>query len=117
MPFPFLRTFRELFGIEGTQFGPRLLWKWWRKACSNRGIFGVDLYGGTRHSSVIDLRKRHSPEAVRRATMHSTNKAFKRYLQLTAEEVRPLYADTRPDNSLITKNKAFAEGNLLKLKQ
>ena len=59
------------------------------------GVRKVDLYGGTRHSSAIDLRKRHSPEAVKRATMHGTNEAFDRYLQVTGDELRALYADTR----------------------
>jgi hypothetical protein len=34
--------------------------------------------------------------------MHTTNKAFERYLQITAGEVRPIYKDARPDNALIT---------------
>jgi hypothetical protein len=74
------------------------------KACANLEIKGLDLYGGTRHSSVIDLRKRHSPEAVKRASGHSykTNKAFDRYLQITGDEMRPIYKDARPDNALIT---------------
>lgn len=104
--FPELHFFRHTGGIkgvrEGRQFGSRYLWKWWKRACSNLGIYDVDLYGGTRHSSVIDLRRRHSPEAVKRATMHRTNKAFERYLHVTADELRPLYQDTRTDNVLIT---------------
>jgi len=98
--------FRHLKGNgaakPGQRFGKDYLYKWWKKACANLGIEGVDLYGGTRHSSVVDLRKRHSPESVKRATMHSTNKAFERYLQITAGEVRPIYKDARPDNALIT---------------
>jgi len=104
--FPQMYFFRHIKGNgaanPGQRFGKDYLWKWWKKACANLGIEGVDLYGGTRHSSVIDLRKRHSPEAVKRATMHSTNKAFERYLQITADEVRPIYKDARPDNALIT---------------
>lgn len=106
--FPEMHFFRHMGGIKGVRsgqrFGSRYLWKWWKRACDNLGIEGVDLYGGTRHSSVIDLRLRckHSPEAVKRATMHQTNKAFDRYLHLTADELRPLYQDTRTDNALIT---------------
>jgi hypothetical protein len=55
-----------------------------------------------RNSSAIDLRKRHSPEAVKRATMHKNNEAFDRYLQVTGDELRELYADTRTDNKVIT---------------
>ncbi|MDH3930353.1 MAG: tyrosine-type recombinase/integrase, partial [Deltaproteobacteria bacterium] len=97
---PDLYFFRHLKGNgaarPGQRFGHDYLWKWWKKACSNLGIEGVDLYGGTRHSTVIYLRELgHSPEAVKRASMHSTNKAFERYLQVTASEVRSIYADAR----------------------
>ena len=94
-----LRFFRHIKGRGGNQpnskFGKGYLYKWWKKACGNLGITGVDLYGGTRHSSAIDLRKRHSPEAVKRATQHKNNEAFDRYLQVTGDELRELYADTR----------------------
>lgn len=97
---PDLYFFRHLKGNgaakPGQRFGHDYLWKWWKKACSNLGVEDVDLYGGTRHSTVIDLREQgHSPEAIKRASMHSTNKAFERYLQVTASEVRPIYADAR----------------------
>jgi len=97
---PDLYFFRHLKGNgaarPGQRFGHDYLWKWWKKACSNLGIEGVDLYGGTRHSTVIYLRELgHSPEAVKRASMHSTNKAFERYLQVNASEVRSIYADAR----------------------
>jgi len=106
--FPEMYFFRHLKGNGAAKpaqrFGKDYLYKWWKKACTNLGVEGVDLYGGTRHSSVIDLRKRHSPEAVKRASGHSakTNKAFERYLQVSADEVRPIYKDARPDNGLIT---------------
>lgn len=67
------------------------------RACENLGIEGVDLYGGTRHSSALALRGEGcSPEEIRRATMHSTNKAFERYYRVEADEVRSIYAKTRP---------------------
>jgi hypothetical protein len=41
------------------------------------GIEGVDLDGGTRNGTAVYLKEiGHSPEAVKRASMHSTNKAF-----------------------------------------
>jgi hypothetical protein len=49
-----------------------------------------------------DLRKRHSPEAIKRATMTATNEAFNRYLEVSGDELRGLYADTKTDNKLIT---------------
>lgn len=51
------------------------------------GVFGVDLYGGTRHSSVTDLGKYFSPEEIKtKGTLHSTNKAFDRYFQIKPED-------------------------------
>ena len=40
----------------GTPFGEKYLYKWWKRACANLGIEGVDLYGGTRHSSTVAAR-------------------------------------------------------------
>jgi hypothetical protein len=73
------------------------------KACTNLGIDGVDLYGGTRHSSARALRMHRTPEEIKRATMHTTNKAFERYFQIEADDVRNIYRDTLvtfpPDNT------------------
>lgn len=61
----------------------------------------MDLYGGTRHSSARALREFHSPEEIKRATMHTTNKAFERYFQIEIEDVRKIYGNTK---KLITNN-------------
>jgi hypothetical protein len=53
------------------------------------------LYGGTRHSSAIALRKYRTPEEIKRATMHSTNKAFERYFRIESDDLRGIYEDTR----------------------
>ncbi len=68
---------------------------WWVKACLNLGITGVDLYGGTRHSSAKALRNEYSPEQIKKATMHSTNKAFERYFQIESNDLREMYESTR----------------------
>ena len=69
------------------------LYLWWKKACKNLGIDGVDLYGGTRHSSTTALREAFTPEQIRNSgTLHSTNKAFDRYLQNKADDARKIYA-------------------------
>jgi hypothetical protein len=47
----------------------------------------VDLYSGTEHSSATALRKFRSPEQIKKATMHTTNKAFERYFQIELEDV------------------------------
>ena len=97
--FPELPFFRHVKGIsgckEGTPFGEKYFYKWWVKACDKLGIQGVDLYGGTRHSSAIALRKYRTPEEIKRATMHSTNKAFERYFRIESDDLRDIYKDTR----------------------
>ncbi|MEN6317762.1 MAG: hypothetical protein ABFD82_03255 [Syntrophaceae bacterium] len=60
----------------------------------NLGIEGIDLYEGTRHSSARALRKYRTPEEIRRATMHSTNKAFDRYFSMESDDLRSIYKDT-----------------------
>jgi integrase len=94
--FPRLHFFRHdepKSGIRpGQPFGEKYFYKWWRKACENLGIEGVDLYGGTRHSSVVALREHFSPEQIKQGTMHQTNKAFERYFRIEAEDVRNIYS-------------------------
>lgn len=81
---PHLYFFRHPEGVSGitpgTKFGVHYLWKWWKRACQNLGIEGVDLYGGTRHSTVTALGKICTPEQVKDATGHAS-KAFERYFQ------------------------------------
>lgn len=77
---------------KGSQFGNKYLWKWWKKACDELGIKGVDLYGGTRHSTARKMRLWLSPEQVKQATMHTTNKAFERYYRIELDDLRGLYA-------------------------
>jgi len=54
----------------------------------------VDLYGGTRHSSVRALREWLSPEQIRKGTMHPTNVAFERYYKIELEDMRNVYRHT-----------------------
>jgi hypothetical protein len=63
------------------------------KTCAHLGIEGVDLCGGTRHSSARALRAQRATEEIRRATMHSTNKAFERYFSMEADDLRSIYKD------------------------
>ena len=91
-----LRHSKGLRGCsEGSRYGNRYFYKWWKKACCNLGVEGVDLYGGTRHSSAMALRQYRTPEEIKKATMHSTNKAFERYFQMGTEDIREIYGDTR----------------------
>ncbi|MGZ3607614.1 MAG: hypothetical protein ACXU9J_06795, partial [Syntrophales bacterium] len=56
------------------------------------------------------LRVYRTPEEIKRATMHTTNKAFERYFNIEAGDLRNIYKDTgkvirldKIDNGLITK--------------
>ena len=89
---PSMPFFRHDSGqYAGRQFGPQLLWKDWKNACESLGIEGVDLYGGTKHSTAMGLRSVATYEEVRKMTGHTTNKAFDRYLQLEGETMKELY--------------------------
>lgn len=116
---PNLFFFRHPSGLSGVRagqrFGQKYLYKWWKKACGNLGIEDVDLYGGTRHSSARALREFCSPEEIRLATMHSTNKAFERYFQIELEDVRRIYGKTKADKNLTRDSGQQKKGNLLKL--
>lgn len=96
---PDLYFFRHGAGKKGctpgARFGVNVFYKWWKRACENLGIIGVDLYGGTRHSSAIGLRQHATPEQIKRATMHTTNKAFERYFIASREELQDLYEATQ----------------------
>ena len=63
----------------------------WKRACSNQGIEGVDLYGGTRHSSATALQEHFSPEEIKEATMHATNTAFQRYFRTDIRRLKAVY--------------------------
>lgn len=106
---PDLYFFRHRSGVSGCRpgqrFGEKSFYKWWKRACLNLGIEGVDLYGGTRHSSAVGLREHATPEQIRRATMHSTNKAFERYYLVSKEELQEIYQATKCDTGVIRKQK------------
>ncbi|MEJ2285986.1 MAG: phage integrase N-terminal SAM-like domain-containing protein [Desulfobacterales bacterium] len=83
---PDLYFFRHVSGRSGVkageQYGPKYFKKWWDKACTNLGIEGVDLYGGTKHSTATALGQFLTPEQIKRGgTGSATNKAFERYFQ------------------------------------
>jgi integrase len=92
---PDLFFFRHPHGVSGCkagqQYGQRYFYKWWKKACKNLGVENVDLYGGTRHSTAMALRDHATPEQIKRATFHATNKAFERYYRIERDEVKSIY--------------------------
>ena len=83
---PFFRDDRN-----GKKLGSRTFYSAWKRACKELGIEDVDLYGGTKHSSVMALRQVATFEEIRQATMHQTNKAFERYYRTEGEELKSLY--------------------------
>jgi integrase len=101
-----------LFG-GGKRYGANRFYKAWKRACARLNIEGVDLYGGTRHSSARALRKHFSPEEIKRATMHSTNAAFERYFCMESDDVRSIYkrsADVIQIDTALTPKKAPISG-------
>ena len=118
---PFFRHTRGQGFREGTAFGDRVLYRWWRKACRNLGVLGVDLYGGTRHSTASALRAHLSYEQVRELTDHATNQAFERYYQKDFESLRGAYSLTRQNGvsgtGLEPGKQAVQKGKLLKFKE
>lgn len=90
---PFFRHLTGGSGFKaGTPFGERTLYKWWKRACAALGIEGVDLYGGTRHSSTVAARRLLTFEETKTLTGHATNQAFERYFQRDLEYVRQVQA-------------------------
>lgn len=81
---PNVKFFRHhhVSGIKnGTPFGKDVLYKWWKKACDNLGIEGLDLYGGTRHTTTTAIATLAGEANAKKASGHLTNKAFERYCQ------------------------------------
>jgi integrase len=88
---PHLYFFRHKGGRSGikagARFGRHLFRDYWRIACRNLGIEGLDLYGGTRHTSVKALRGDFTPEELKLLTGHASQ-AFNRYFQEDADLIR-----------------------------
>lgn len=99
---------------NGAPFGKTYLWHQWKRACRNLGIEGVDLYGGTRHSSAMALRDHFSPEQIKRAVGSATNQAFERYYKIEGEEIRRVFSCTSGEK-MVRKVKPVSEvGNISK---
>jgi len=92
---PDLYFFRHPKGIKGCKpgqkFGEKYLYKWWKKACKKLNIENLDLYGGTKHTTVTAASERLTPEQIKKGTGHSTNKAFERYFQREARDAVQVY--------------------------
>lgn len=80
--FPDLHFFRHEKGPhKGKMFGKDRLYANWKRACKNLNIEGVDLYGGTKHSTVKAMRRHFRPDEIKKGTGIISNSAFERYYQ------------------------------------
>jgi integrase len=101
------------------RFGKDYLYQTWKAACKNLGIEGVDLYGGTKHSTVTAAREIMTPEEIRRyVTEHQTNVAFDRYLQVDAQKQREASTKIRASlhTSYIHENEGDTRAKILKFR-
>ena len=100
---------------SGKPFGLHYLSRVWQKACIRLGVNGVDLYGGTKHSTAMGMRAVATFEEVRTMTGHTTNKAFERYFRSEGKDLQALYERRKsivsPDNGLTSKNGSFKKNN------
>ncbi len=82
---PELKFFRHHGGVSsvqiGQEFGPKYFKRHWDQACMDLGVRGLDLYGGTRHTSTTEIARMAGTANAREASAHETNKAFDRYCQ------------------------------------
>jgi len=82
---PGVLFFRHHGGVQSVKsdqpFGPKYLKTRWDDACRALGIEGLDLYGGTRHTTTTEIARRAGTANARKASAHETNKAFDRYCQ------------------------------------
>ena len=80
----------------GQQYSREMFYRNWKRACSSLGIEGVDLYGGTRHSTSTALAAHFGRDELRdHGTMHGSNRAFDRYVQGQVEPRRNIYESAR----------------------
>ena len=89
---------------SGDRFGRNAFRRAWNRACEVLGIEGVDLYGGTKHSTAQDLLNYATFEEVKKATMVHSNKAFERYLRFEGKEIEKIYLERRKDQKKVAEN-------------
>ncbi len=103
-----------LEGSEAGKPGRRFSYKIWTQACKNLDLMRsetrpiVDLYAGTRHSTMTAMAEVMSPEEIQQASGHRTNAALMRYLQGRAR-----YAQKA--GTAVLKIQGKARGQVIKL--
>ena len=90
---PFFRHLKQAGPLPaGSKFSLEMFRRNWNLACKHLGVEGVDLYGGTRHSTASAMGAYFTREDLKdHGTMHATNKAFERYMQHQAAPSRKIY--------------------------
>ena len=110
---PFFRSEKT-----GSQIGICLLYEVWKRACKRLGIEGVDLYGGTKHSTAMGCREIYTPEQIMAMTLHSCGESFRRYFLTGGKDLRQLLEGRKslvdPDNGLTMKKSTPTNNQLLK---
>ena len=118
---PDLYFFRHSKGIKGCKpgqkFGDKYLYKWWKKACKELGIENLDLYGGTKHSTITAASEKLTPEQIKQGTGHTTNKAFERYFQKDARDAVQVYQTINDLQQTYNKKSKPKSPNILKFKE
>ena len=108
---PFFRHLQAGRGVKlNQQYGSNHFYDIWKKACKNLNIEGVDLYGGTKHSTVTALANKYSPEEIQERGTGHLSKAFLRYLDTSDEQSRQLYQDAVPRKTNVLEFKKVKEG-------
>jgi integrase len=88
-------------------FGEHYLYSWWKQACANLGIEGVDLYGGTRHSSVSALADHFGPDEIQHYGTGHISHSFQRYFQVGREKRLTLAEATRNSATVLIHKKGM----------
>jgi integrase len=118
---PDLHFFRHIKGHghvkAGSPFGRHYFWLWWKRACKNLGIKGVDLYGGTRHSTATALGRELTPEQIKKGMLHKTNKAFERYFQSQQADAKMVYQKAQNLQHTYNQGEVIKLDKALKLKE
>ncbi|NNG00888.1 MAG: hypothetical protein HKM93_15985 [Desulfobacteraceae bacterium] len=83
---PHMYFFRHVGGIQSVTrdepFGEKYFYKWWIRACDALGIEGIDLYGGTRHTTTTEIAMQMGKEKAIQGLGNTSNKSIERYCQV-----------------------------------
>jgi len=81
----------------GDRFGKDYLYYVWRRACKRLGV-KVDLYRGTKHSTITEWSRNHPLAVIERAA--NVSQCIRRYIVLGEEDVQRLYQEAKPNTKV-----------------